>query len=93
MVIYKYPLEMKPVQEVEMPHGAQIIHVAAQYEIPCLWAIVDPNSPTEKRVIGMATTGAHFPEGELSAGLHLGSFMLAGGKFVGHLFESPHIGN
>lgn len=85
--ILKYPLKLQRVQKVEMPKGARIIYVAAQFEIPCLWAIVDISEPPEERMIGMVVTGAHFASDELKVEQYLGSFQLQGGKFVEHVFE------
>lgn len=57
-VIYKYPLAlMNGVQEIEMPHGAKIVHVAGQHEIPTLWAEVLPTAELVKREFVVYGTG------------------------------------
>ena len=85
-VIWKYELELKEKQAVSMPIGAEIIHIAAQFEKPCIWAIVDPYAEKEDRVIGILTTGG--PHFNADVSHHCGSFFLNGGLFVGHVFES-----
>ena len=84
-VIWKFQLEVTSHQTVEMPKGAHIIHVASQFEKPCLWAIVDPMAEKEARPIGILTTGqTSFGAREIK---YLGSFMLQGGAFVWHVVE------
>lgn len=39
--IHKYPLQATDDQEVALPSGAQILHVAVQHRILCLWALVE----------------------------------------------------
>lgn len=82
--VWKFQLEMTRFQTVPMPKGARIIHVAAQFEKPCIWAIVDPHATKEPRSVGMLTTGETFNDAEVA---YCGSFMLRGGTFVGHIVE------
>jgi hypothetical protein len=39
--IYKYPLINRR-SDIDMPLGAQVLAVQAQFETPTLWALVDP---------------------------------------------------
>lgn len=55
--IYKYPLELKEHNEIDMPEGAEILSIQLQNGIPVLWAMVSPDFPKEKRVIRMIGTG------------------------------------
>lgn len=82
--IWKYQLDVARVQNVEMPKGAKIVHVEAQFEKPCIWAIVDPGAQTELRKIGVLTTGESFYDGDVE---YRGTFTLHGGAFVGHVVE------
>ena len=82
--IWKYTLEVTTSQEISMPLGAKIVHVASQLENPAIWAIVDPLAPKVKRRFGVLTTGASFDPVTVT---YLGSFMLHGGTFVGHIVE------
>ena len=56
--IFKYPLEITGLQEIEMPKGSKILSVQMQYDKPCLWALVDDHTTfVEKREIILAGTG------------------------------------
>lgn len=81
--IYKYPLELKSdVQAVEMPEGAEILHVADQRGRPSLWALVDPNAPTVLRGFAVFGTGHTCPEDGYVGTTHADGF-------VWHIFEAP----
>lgn len=83
-VIWKFPLALAGTQMVVMPKGATVVHVAEQFGKPCIWAIVDERAEREERTFIILGTGTSFDANQLS---HLGSFMLDGGEFVGHLAE------
>lgn len=55
--IFKYTLEFKGTQEIEMPENSEILEVKLQNGIPVLWAIVYDTNPKEKVVINMFMTG------------------------------------
>lgn len=84
--VWKFPLEIKDFQNILMPKGAKIIHVDAQNDVPCIWALVDAKEDTESRSFLIHGTG-HNIEYPLSRINHIGSFQLDGGSFVGHVFE------
>ena len=83
--IYKYLLTFTGVQEIEMPKGAQVIHVGVQSEVICIWAIVDPAQPTERRSFAILATGQ--PDFDPKIVHHLGSVIMTGGALVRHVFE------
>lgn len=58
IAIYKYPLEFKGTQEIEIPEESEILEVQLQNGIPVLWAIVCDTNPKEKVVINMFMTGS-----------------------------------
>lgn len=66
-----------------LPKGADILHVAAQYDSGMLWAKVDPEAAAAGRDFVSVPTGGDVPKG----GLHLGSYTTLGGKLVFHIFE------
>ena len=46
MEIWKFPFEIGAEYiEIEMPSGAEILHVFYQGKTTCLWAIVNPKNP------------------------------------------------
>lgn len=63
MKIFKYPLEYKEYQEVEIPSGAWLLSVQVQNEHLCLWALINEKEK-EKRLhqIIMYRTGQSIKE-------------------------------
>lgn len=62
--VYKYSLNFADVQDTYLPKGAQILTAESQQDADptfCIWALVDPQQPTEKRVILLAGTGHPIP--------------------------------
>lgn len=82
--IWKFPLELKDRQEIEMPGGAHILTIQMQNGVPCMWAIVVPETPTEKRKFITVGTGHPMPH-ELSAREYVGTWQ--GGAYVWHVFD------
>ena len=67
---------------IDMPHGAEVIHLDLQDGHPTLWAqVVDTQTkrPRRFRIVG---TGEEIPH---TCGRHVGSWQ--SGYFVFHLFE------
>ena len=42
--VYKYEIRVADFFALEMPVGAELLRVDAQGNVPCLWAIVDPDA-------------------------------------------------
>lgn len=80
--IWKFELE--PFGEVLMPVGSEILHVAAQGDTACLWALVDPAAEKEPRGFIVAGTGHPLPDMAME---YVGTFHLYGGALVFHVFE------
>ena len=95
ITIYKYPLEVKDEQEIDIhmvDNGGtlfrlsqQVLSVDAQNDIPCLWAIVDTDMPKRNRKIIIRGTGHDCSDIRHDVD-YLGSFQLYSGAFVGHVF-------
>ena len=89
--IFKYPLLVQGVQELELPYGAQILTVQAQNTrtvagpIPMLWAKV-PSDVGERqtRIIRTVATGQEIEEDDM---VYLGTYQLEDGAFIAHVFE------
>lgn len=47
--IWKFTLEVKDIQTLDMPKGAEILTVQFQETHGQLWALVDPNAEMEER--------------------------------------------
>jgi hypothetical protein len=83
--IFKYKLETKGIQEIEMPQGAEILCIQNQFETPCIWAIVEPNATVTKRtfvIIGTGQSATEHPNNK-----YIGTYQLMGGQLVFHCFE------
>lgn len=83
-VLYKYPLPVAE-NDLYLPRGARLLHVAEQYGQFCLWALANPKAPTEMRHVVVLGTGHAFRgPGRL---LHLNTFLVDNSQFVFHAFE------
>jgi hypothetical protein len=80
--IWKFPLT--PDCALSMPVGSIILTVQVQEQIPCLWALVDPAAPHERRCF--RTYGTGHPVAD-DSGEYIGTFQLNGGVLVFHVFE------
>ena len=86
-MVWKYPLSMIRVQELELPANAHILTVQVQRETPCIWALVDETMPLERRRIMIFGTGQ--PDEDLGKLInYIGTFQMLDGDFVWHVFES-----
>lgn len=83
--VWKYPVQITDVFTLTMPRGAEILHVAMQFELPYLWAWVNPDEPTETRTFAIVGTGNPAPEPDDS--FYHGTFQHMGGQLIWHLFE------
>lgn len=83
--VWKFPLPFDDVVTVEMPAGSKVIHFATQYDMPCIWALVNPSADKEKRTFRIAGTG-HPIESD-SRPVYLGTVLVRGGSLVFHCFE------
>lgn len=70
-----------------MPEGATILHVAVQGGVPCFWALVDPEAPTEPRRFRVVGTG--HPIDDVDVLTFVGTFLLDVEGLVFHVFEVP----
>ncbi len=82
-VVWKFPLDMRPDQTVEMPAGAVVLHAAHQASVAYVWALVDPGAPTVPRRLWVLGTGSPVPVGVI--GVHVSTFFI--GDLVLHVFD------
>lgn len=86
--IWKFPLRIGE-QKLEMPAGAEILCLATQRDVCCLWAIVEvPARPAEIRKICVYGTGHDLPD---VPGTYIGTFMIESGTYVFHVFEASQV--
>ena len=82
--IWKFPLEIKDVQEINLPATAGIMTVQMQGDQPCLWAHLNQQHAFQKRRIFIVGTGHSIPETNVR---YIGTFQIAGGSLIFHVFE------
>lgn len=82
--VWKYPLRVTDHIDVPMPKDALPLFVAVQHGSPMLWCRVQPDAPMVVRRFRIAGTGHTLDD---TVEHYVGSFMLAGGGLVFHVFE------
>ena len=80
--IYKYPVDLGEF-ELELPKDYKILKVQMQGDAPFLWAEVNPESEVEKVKFFVRGTGHEF---ETVDQIYIGTFKMAGGGLIWHLF-------
>jgi hypothetical protein len=83
-VIYKYLLRTVDEQIVLMPPGAEILSVATQNNVPCIWALVEPGGGSVPHRFGIYGTGHPLPE---DLGEFVGTFFMFDKTLVFHVFD------
>ena len=83
--IHKYQLTLEESQEVVLPKGAKVLCFANQFEVPTIWAEVDPSEQTVSRAFRIIGAGHELlPVQGLS---YIGTATFRGGTYVWHLYE------
>ena len=85
--VWKYAVEPDEFV-VEMPTGAVVLSVEAQYGLVSMWALVNPEAPLCSRRFVTVGTGHPLPD-EIDSFRFVGTFQMRGGSLVFHLFEVP----
>jgi|HubBroStandDraft_1064217.scaffolds.fasta_scaffold239859_1 hypothetical protein len=86
MRIFKYPFVITESQFIQLSKDAQILSVQLQFDIPCLWALIDENKPLESRRLIIHGTGN--PIDSMDNESYLGTIQMKEGQFVWHIFIS-----
>jgi len=60
--VLKFPINVSDRVELEMPRGAQLLHVGMARAKPCLWALVDETSPPVLRRFRLTATAEPIPD-------------------------------
>lgn len=86
-MIYKYTLDVtQPVNRVQMPKGAKILHVASVNDQVCVWARVIPTAPLVDRSLSMVDTGEPLLADHKTS-RYIGTAVLVSGQLVVHVFD------
>lgn len=83
MTVWKFALALADYQAVNMPEGAEILHLGEQGDDLFLWARVDPERPNKTRYFTVVGTGHIAPK----SSPFVGTVLTRGGSFVWHVFE------
>jgi hypothetical protein len=83
--IWKYPLEVKDSNQLELPKGAKILCVQLQGHAPCLWAEVD-KLEIKKQIVTIDIFGTGH-EIDQTPRNYLGTFQMHDGYLVFHAYQ------
>ena len=81
--IFKYVLKPTDLQTIKM-HPGDILKVGTQCDTVCIWALVDPNAPTEERTFAVVGTGH---ECQYTKDQYLGTVGIDNDRLIFHVFE------
>ena len=82
--IWKYDVPIEDYFEINMPKDAQILTIQTQNGEPKLWALVNPDNATEKRIFRHSGTGHPITDNNMD---YIGTYQLHGGELIFHVFE------
>lgn len=85
--IYKYPLTLESFTEVAMPVEAEILDIQMQYDVICIWALVDPENRLVTRKFRIFGTGHPIEMKDLDSLVYLKTVKTRTELFIWHVFE------
>ena len=83
--VYRFELPTPGEVKIEIPAGAQILHVALGKRLPCIFALVDTEAPSVVRRFRVVHTGDEIPDADSLH--HVGSFLVGPERISFHVFE------
>lgn len=87
MKIWKFPLQITDVQIVTLPVDSEILSVAMQGNVLCLWAMCDPDSRSHRREIEIIGTGNPIEDAHRQFERRFIGTVLCPSGLVWHVFE------
>jgi hypothetical protein len=85
VTIWKFPLEVTDIQILSVPEVFEPLCVQMQINQPCIWAKVQEGPLTKRVTIFTYGTGHPITQDGTT---YLGTYQLAGGQLVFHVFVS-----
>ena len=73
--------------ELAMPKDAEILCIQLQNDVPCIWALVDPENENKNRKFRIYGTGHPIEISYNSEHHYIGTFQMANGSLIWHCFE------
>ncbi len=86
--IWKYTLPVTDHPILPMQKDARVLSVDVQHGEVQVWALVDPEAPTELRRFRVSGTGHPLGE-EIESLRFIGTVQMMGGQLVWHIFVHP----
>jgi len=83
--VRKFTFDIADHFSIAMPQRARLLAVALQNGQPCIWALVNPESPQRMRQFRLVGSGIPIPYEECER--HVGTIQTTGGALVFHLFD------
>lgn len=83
MKVFKYPIDLREWNYIDMPIGAKILSLQVQADVPCIWALVEPDMEHQTRKFLVVGTGHEVDPGSSK---FIGTVQMANG-LVWHIFE------
>lgn len=83
--VFKYPLALAEVVELDIPEGGRVLTLGVQQGIPMLWVLVDVVQPMERRTFITVGTGHEVPWATTFVGTWFD------GPYVWHVFEKQRV--
>jgi hypothetical protein len=72
---------------IAMPHGAVVRFAGAQFDVPTVWAEVDPTEPLTDRIFEVCGTGHPLQPDPDGKRVYLGTAITNSGNLVWHIHE------
>lgn len=85
--IWKYQVPAQHQFTISMPEAARLLDVQVQNGEPFMWVVVDPDKALVGYHFAVFVTGEELPDDLMFEYSYIGTFLVAGGEFVGHLFQ------
>ena len=82
--VFKYPIKGTPKEEIDLPHGAQLLTARYRGSQLFIWARVDPQAENEKRDIYVVGTGEAI---EVSGLYYVATVERPNTSFIHHIFS------
>ena len=86
LTVFKYQLPLGDYFKLALPKGARVLTADMQNGQPCLWALINPDNKTEKRLFRFVGTGQMI-EDSLKRLEFVATFQMEGGSLTLHIFE------
>jgi len=85
--IHKYTLAALEEEIFYMPKDAKILSIQVQNNDAQIWVLVNTVNKKERRTFNTYGTGHDIPD---NPGIHVGTYQILNGAFVGHVFEQSN---